>query len=364
MNLDETVPPRNTGLDQADFTELLRTIRNIGGFFRSVLSPPHNAEVSPSRRILARVGTAASSWGVKTTTNKLPERHPLKEWPSGKGPVRAELLLRIYRPVYQQRNPSTLVRIQINDPWLEGRLVFEDKEGGIYLPLQPEGEKDGRLLFRVDRNTVLEKILPAGRDPWLPVSRERWVSTLIARSGETLEERRKAITGESEQRRRRFMQGYEMMKRAGAEESEKQLRIFEENERVYARQAAAIQAGDYDALEAAGDKGMAMVGRNLLELRAELSEMSAAERAAPAYGFEGNPHQYWMPRRKPRRPSLLVEPHDRDALPLLAPNHDFFRRDISTGEVQSITIINGLWKEFADLVEAQLDWAALKGVVR
>lgn len=109
---------------------------------------------------------------------------------------------------------------------------------------------------------------------------------------------------------------------------------------------------------------MAMVGRSRLALQEELAGLSAAERAAPAYGFESDPMQFWMPRQTLKRPSLLLSPEDRNALPVLAPNPGFFRRDLPSGELQAITIVNGLWKELSDRMGEELDWAALIGMVR
>jgi hypothetical protein len=41
-----------------------------------------------------------------------------------RGPARSEFSLWIYRPVKKPRNPACSVRVQINDPWLEGRYLF------------------------------------------------------------------------------------------------------------------------------------------------------------------------------------------------------------------------------------------------
>ena len=79
-----------------------------------------------------------------------------------------------------------------------------------------------------------------------------------------LEQRRAAISADGETRRSRFMRSYEMMKSIDANEADKMLAAFEKTEEVYARQAAAIAAGDYDGLEAAGERGLAMVGRPLV----------------------------------------------------------------------------------------------------
>jgi hypothetical protein len=370
MHLDTTRPPRSSGLNQAEFEEVLETIQDIGALFRRMpyLNPPPDAEISPSRNILDRVGTMTGRQGLGVVDTQLPEKHPLREWSGpgvsdGKGPVRAAFALGIYRPEYGRGNASCSVRVYINDPWLEGRFLYEDDEGGMFLPWPLLDEKDGRRTFE-HKGTVLEKILPEGREPWIPVSQERWVRVLIAKTGEILEERRQQITASSEQRRQQIEQTYQAMKSFNPEQAEELKNTMEQNERVYQRIAEAIETEDYDALEAAGDRGAAMVGRARLALQSELAGMSAEERRAPAYGFEYDPVQFWMPRRTPARPSLLLEPDDPGAFPVVAPNPEFFRRDIPAGQIQSITIVNRLWDEFSEKMEQELDWGALRNMVQ
>ncbi|TVQ97851.1 MAG: hypothetical protein EA403_14635 [Spirochaetaceae bacterium] len=373
MNLDENTPPRNTGMNQHEFRELLDTIQTIGMLFRRMpsLNPPVGTEVLPGRSIYSRVGmanAASEDIGIQTVTPKV---HPLKTWPGaghrgdeGKGPLRGEVGVSIFRPYFRFGNASCTVRVQFNDPWLVGRMVFEDEQGGMYLLPPYTQEPNGMIRYQMDRNTSIRLILPPEREVWVPVSQERWISHLIARSASTLEERRATYVDGVDERRARFMRGYESMRRMNAEQAATMLRNFEATEEVYARQAAAIAAEDFDALEAAGERGLAMVGRHMKELRAELAGLTPAQRAAPAYGFEQNPHMYWMPSRTPRRPSLLMEQSDRNALPLLAPNPDFFRRDLPAGAIQAIAVVDRLWKEYHDAMNAEFDWAALTAMVR
>ena len=371
MNYDPT-PPRNSGLEQAEYDALGLTVQRIGVRFRSmpVLSPPADAEISPSFRVFPRVGSASThQWGpvvTRAVPAATPAGHPLAEWRGapGKGPVRAELALGIYRPVFSYRNRNCSVRIQINDPWMEGRLIIGDAQGGIYLPLPLIEERDGRRYYQADRDGMVIKILPPGREPWLPVSQERWIEYLISDATRLLEEKRLAYGEGSEERRQRFMKSYPNLQKLNPERAEKELQAFEDRERKLATMAEAIAAGHWDALEAEGDRGTAMVGRARLALQGELAGLSAAERGAPAWGFEANPAMYFGLSRTPKRPSLLMNPGDRNAFPLLAPNPDFFRRDLPAGEIQSITVVNRLWKEFSDPMEGELDWAALKRMVK
>ena len=373
MNLDETDPPRNTGLDRQDFRELLDTIQTIGMVFRRMpsLNPPVGTEVLPSRSIYSRVGMANARSDVPGSGVVTSEVHPLKTWPGdghrgeeGKGPLRGEFAIRIFRPVFNFRNPSSTVRVQFNDPWLVGRLVFEDERGGMYLLHPSTQEPSGMIRYQTDRNTIVRMILPPSRDVWIPVSQARWIGHLIARSASMLEERRATYVDGADERRARFMRSYESMRRRNEEQAATMLRNFEATEEVYARQAAAIASEDFDALEAAGDRGLAMVGRHMLLLREELAGLSAAQRAAPAYGFEQNPHMYWMPFGTPRRPSLLMDPNDRNAVPLLAPNPDFFRRDVPASAIQTIAVIDRLWPEYHEAMNTEFDWNALRAMVR
>ncbi|MFW6274621.1 MAG: hypothetical protein ACOC2P_02170 [Spirochaetota bacterium] len=368
MNLDESKPPKD--MQSGEYQDLLRTLDRIGRLFREMphLNPPQGVEIVPSRRIFDRVGAEyAHRWGVKSTDTRIPDVHPLKQSPyPGKqlGPLRGEFGLSIYRPVYRHNNPQCGVRVQINDPWLEGRVAFEDELGGIYLSWPRLENKNGRIRYQIGKNTVVEKILPPGRSVWLPVSQERWIEALISASEATLAERRSAIVEQSESRRSNFMRSYEMMKSIDSEQAEQMLTTFEKNEAIYARHAEAIAAEDFEALEEAGERGLAMLGRHMVRLREELSALSPAERAAPAYGLAGNPMQYWMPRNKRSRPSLLLDRDDPNAMALVAPNHDFFRSDSDPTDIQSITVINKLWDDFDAQMQAEFNWDELEGMLR
>ena len=338
MNISSQ-PPRSSGLDQAEFDRLKRKMGELGAFFRRTpyLRSPPQAEIRPTLTILNRVGAAKGRLGVDISRDKLlPARHPLKDgagWENKNGPVRAELRLSIYRPEYHRRNPNCSIRVQINDPWMEGRWIFEDDEGGVYLawPLLEESQRrEGRLnikQYQLEDGVVLEKLLLPGREPWLPVSQERWIRLLIDRSKGDLEDYRMKINSIADER--------------------------------YARIAAAIEDEDYDQLESLGDRGRAMLGRHTQALEAELAGLSPAERAAPAYGFEFPPAMYWMPRRPPQRPSLLLDADDPAAAALVTPNPQFFRTDLPAERLQSITIVNALWEEFAERLEHELDYRGL-----
>ncbi|MFO7731675.1 MAG: hypothetical protein R6V86_13040 [Spirochaetia bacterium] len=374
MNVSSQAP-RGSGLDQAEYDQLRRKMEELGAFFRRTpyLRSPSGVEIVPTLTILNRVGTATGRLGLNITRDTLlPERHPLKDgtgWKGAKGPVRADLRLSLYRPEYHRRNPRSSLRIQINDPWMEGRWVFQDNEGGVYRAWPLLEEQKGRggrpdlLRYQLDGGVVLEKLLPPGRLPWLPVSQERWIRLLINRSKGDLEDYRSQITSGAEDRRAKTMQSYEIMKSHNAESAERLLADFEKTEERYAQIAAAIAAEEYDTLEALGDRGRAMLGRHMQELEAELAGLSPDERAAPAYGFEFPPAMYWMPRRPPQRPSLLLDPDDPAGSALVTPNPEFFRTDLPAGAVQSITIVNGLWEEFARRLEHELDYEGLAGMV-
>ncbi len=368
MNLDPSPPPRNSGLSQAEFDELLDTIQRIGALYRRTpyLRLPTDAEIVPSRVIRPRAGGREST-----------------------GPVRADFSLYIYRPVYRHNNPRCYFTIHINDPWVHDRSFFEDDQGPIHLAWPQLETLNGKQRYRRDERTVLELILPAGREAWLPVSQERWIRLLINRTDGELQEYYQKLVGEAAERRARASKHYENsiatasryrnephlfpgIDKQALEEmaqhftamAEDAMQTFERNERGYQQVAAALGARDYDALEAAGDRGRAMMGRHMLALEAELAGLSAAERAAPAYGFEYDPAMYWMPRRPPKRPSLLLNAGDPGAYALLAPNPDFLRRDLPSGQIQSITILNRLWPEFDQRLESEMDWRALAAMVR
>ncbi|TVR35780.1 MAG: hypothetical protein EA404_00440, partial [Spirochaetaceae bacterium] len=268
MNLDPSPPPSNSGLSQAEFDELLGTIQRIGALYRRTpyLRLPTDAEISPSRVIQSRVGGR-----------------------DGTGPVRADFSLYIYRPVFDFHNPRCYFTVQINDPWLHDRKFFEDAQGPIHLAWPQLEPLNGKQRYRRDERTVLEHILPAGRQPWLPVSQERWIRLLIDRTDKQLQEYYQKLVGEAAERRTRATQHYEStiaMARQYRDEphrfpgidkqtleemsqqftamAEDSMQTFERNERGYQQVATALGARDYDALEAAGDRGRAMMGRHML----------------------------------------------------------------------------------------------------
>lgn len=364
-------PSSSTGLDQAEYDQLRRRMEDLGALFRRTpyLRSPSEVEIVPTLTILNRVGAANGRLGVVITKDTLlPDHHPLKDgslWKDEKGPVRADLKLHIYRPEYHLRNPRCSLRIQINDPWMEGRWTFQDDEGGVYRarPILEEltEAKGGRIIrrYQLDQGVVLEKLLPPGREPWLPVSQERWIRLLIDRSKKNLGDLYTQITSGAEDRRAKTMKTYEWMKTIDTERAEETLADFEKNEERYAQIAAAIEAEEYDELETLGERARASLGRHKQELEAELVGLSPAERAAPAYGFEFSPVMYWMPPRPPKRPSLLLDADDPGATALVSPNPEFFRTDLPAGAIQSITIVNGLWEEFAERLESELDYEAL-----
>ncbi len=368
MTVDETRPPR--GLEQAEFEALLATIGEIGSLLHSTpcLNRPRDAEISPTRTILPRVGMATSRRGLRTTDTVLPAKHPLRGWPpagsargenGAGGPLRAAFRLGIYRPNYHPHNSIGTLEVQLNDPWMEGRIVFEDEEGGVYLGWPRLESRDGRVRYRINAGTIVEKFLPPGREVWTAVSQERWIRLLITQSERELATFRDTLTNDAQRRRVNFERTYEMMESLDADQAERMREGFEKSEERYALLAEAIEAEDYDALEAAGDRGRAMMGRHKLALEAELASLSAAERRAPAYGFEFDPAMYWMPRRAPERPSLLLPPDHPEALPLIAPNPGFFQTDLPATAIQSLTIVNKLPPEFGEPLEAELDRGAL-----
>ena len=368
MNLDESRPLR--GLEQAESEALLTTIEEIGALFRSTpyLNRPKDAEISPTRTIFPRVGMATSRRGLRTTDTVLPAKHPLRKWPPAGsapgenragGPLRAAFRLGIYRPNYHPHNSIGTLEVQLNDPWMEGRIVFEDEGGGVYLGWPRLESRDGRVRYRIDAGTIVEKFLPPGREVWTAVSQERWIRLLITQSERELATFRDTLTNDAQRRRIDFERTYEIMESLDADQAERMREGFEKSEERYALLAEAIEAEDYDALEAAGDRGRAMMGRHKLALEAELASLSAAERGAPAYGFEYDPAMYWMPRHAPDRPSLLLPPDHPEALPLLAPDPTFFRTDLPATAIQSLTIVNKLPPEFGERLEAELDRAAL-----
>ena len=181
---------------------------------------------------------------------------------------------------------------------------------------------------------------------------------------------------------------------ASAPESLAKLREYEDKllqalitrEDVWTTADAAIRGGDWDRLEALGGEYdvdrlvlLADAGRARDKLQAELSSLSPAQRAAPAWGFELPPWHPLGPHRhvvampfEAVRPSGLVDPGTVGARALVSLDTGFFTfveknapihvlavewwgaHDTRYGPMQR-TLLNDLW--------SSLDWNALRALI-
>jgi hypothetical protein len=118
-------------------------------------------------------------------------------------------------------------------------------------------------------------------------------------------------------------------------------------------------------MEKLGRRDLAMLDRIRMRLEEELAAMPPDRRGAQAFCCEGPPVNYFAPPRTATRPSLLIEPDDKRARALLAPNPDFFRGDRPATAMQSITVMQRIvradkdWQAYMEEVRQNVDWQAL-----
>jgi hypothetical protein len=155
------------------------------------------------------------------------------------------------------------------------------------------------------------------------------------------------------------------MKKISSENAETLREEFEARELQFVQLTEALRAGDHNAVEKLGRRDLAMLGRVVLRLEEELATMPPNRRSEQAYCCEAPPVQYFAPPSRATRPSLLVEPDDKRARALLAPNPDFFRSDLPATAMQSITVTQQItrtdkdWEIYMEEVRQGVDWQAL-----
>lgn len=350
------------------------------------------------------------------------------------------------------------VRVSINDPFeLLGPAFFADEESRFYLlPPTIQGAGGQELFLRSAHPVGFQKVFPMGIAPplwhensepfyrsvirphfnmvsqiavtcftrrgepfWKPVSRERWVRTLIAYGNAVVAEHREggqlyAATEDTQKQIEELKRRYDRMRAAYSEEVTQQ--VYEQmiavaplsralapdpetGEREYQKALAeaeqyrqerrrmepemiatldaqekqfidallardalmvaerqAVADEDWDRLEEIGRENqlshlvyIADAGRQVVALERELSTMSAAERSAPAWGFEipesppGPYRSFMMMQFSLTRPSGLVEPDSPGARAIVALDRSFFDRRNSDAQPLILTV--AYWKD-------------------
>jgi hypothetical protein len=278
-------------------------------------------------------------------------------------PKAYRLDLRIYRPdLKTARSSGGSLSFHVNSPYQTADPVLADAQGPIHVSRPVVGEVGTSPIYLLspERGRVRETgwVITAGDRPvWMPVSQERWIRALIGDAHEKLDAFEHEATGQAAQRRDRFEQSYEGVKRVSAENAEKMSEQFEARELLLIQMVDALRASDYDALEKLGRRDLALLGRAAIRLEEELAAMPPESRGAPAYCCEAPPINYFAPPSRAKRASLLVEPDDKRAGALLAPNPDFFRSDLPATAVQSITVTQ-------KIMRVDKDWDAYMAEIR
>lgn len=347
---EEGVGAPRTGLTPAETEAVTANLENIAQVLRRSEALVRGAEVLPIREI----GTRRELEG------------------SQPGPATYRLGMMIFLPSRKEaRTSGGHISVLVNSPYATAAKLFKDAGVPIYLeyPVTGQAGEFSVHLLSPERSRSRDMgwvITPGGRSPWKPVSRERWIKALIRDAQSKLAEFEQEVTEQAQQRRARFEHTYEGMKRLAGESEEMLARVAEMREQFEAREsgfsqaANALSAGNHDLLEKLGRRDLALFIRVIPRLEAELAAMPPEVRRSPAYCCEASPVSYFAPPSYATLPSLLVEPGDERASPLLTPNPDFFRCDLPAPAVQSITVTQRMtrpdmaWKSYMEAVRQDL----------
>ncbi len=167
----------------------------------------------------------------------------------------------------------------------------------------------------------------------------------------------------------------------------KLLAALTQREDVMQQMRGAIESGNWDRLDELADEHdldnlrlIADAGRAIGKLRAELSALSPAERRAPAYGFLQPDHHPLGTHRQvvamvfeAERASGLVPATAEGARAIVAIDHEFFNFSDDGAPIRMMAVeywgSNTLMydnnrRNLLDDIWANLDWRALRGMVR
>jgi hypothetical protein len=346
----EDVDGSMSGLTPEDAAAVVLHLDEMEQALRHSAAFTKGAEVLPSR--------AVSIGRAPVTLKAVPKAYRLD--------------LRIYRPdLKTARASGGSWSFQVNSPHQTADLVLADAHGPIHVSRPVVGEVGTFPVYLLspERGRTRETawVITAGDRPvWMPVNQERWIRALIGDAHGKLEAFEQEVTGQAAQRRDMFGQSHETMKRVSPENAEKMSEQFEARELLFIQMVNALREGDYDALEKLGRRDLALLGRAAMRLEEELAALGPESRGAPAYCCEAPPLNYFAPPSRAKRASLLVEPDDKRASALVAPNLDFFRSDLPATAVQSITVrqkitrVDKDWDAYMGEIRTTTDWSSIR----
>ena len=290
------------GLDAALVDGQRKLLTELSEPFMSlkVLNPPPGVEAMPHRSI--------------------GEKQEMGEPVAG-----ARFIIRIFHPTYEEAGESSAkVEVFVNNllPLFYGIGGGEIKDDGGSMFLEPSrvGELGGAAVYWSGRPRDCIAVFKANERPlWLPVSQERYLRAQIKAVEDRVEYARSEYMAARHERAR---MADSMPDMAQQEELIRQMKAINPDAAIdMEKQLAAMREmmeQKLPEMQKEADRNADSMG-DLLEpelnkFRAELSAMTPAQRAAPAYlgGLSGS------------KTTLLSHPDDRGARALVAPQLDYF----------------------------------------
>jgi hypothetical protein len=206
---------------------------------------------------------------------------------------------------------------------------------------------------------------------WLPVSAERVLKVQIAKARKTLED---VSAGSPQSAYAQWLSGrdkrlrdeqaaHDQMAKINKQQADAMLAQMIENDKKTEKMLAAMaqQGGDLNTM---AGQAQANTSKTLQELEARLNSLSPAQRAAPAYVYQGADGAFPV--------GQVVPPGTPGGVAIVYPNPDFYNKSLPAWEAQSLCVgvstgpnsqrdrlyptIVGIWNS--------LDWDALAQVLK
>ncbi len=206
---------------------------------------------------------------------------------------------------------------------------------------------------------------------WLPVSAERVLNVQIEKARKV----QKDVDAASPQnayaqwqaghadRLRQYQETHDQLAKTNKQQADQMLQTLLESEKQTGKMMASMAQQGSDMNKMAGQY-QASTGKSLHALEAQLNSLSPAQKAAPAYVYQGADGAFGV--------GQVVPPGTPGAVAVVYPNPDFFDRTLPAWEAQSVCIgvstgpnsqrsplyptIQNIWKS--------LDWDAIAQVLK
>ncbi len=274
-------------------------------------------------------------------------------------------------------SPIMLFYVNYILPLFDFHRIYRDGPGDdfFYLP-KKLGSHQGFTIYNDNDNTYF--ITTSRNELGIPVTREEWIRTSIARTEAARDKHlqelsegpvapKEIVEEGREERRRAFEEAYQLLKKHNPAEAEKAKREFEAGEKQHAEEAAKNPIKDGEQVRA---KYRKLYADQLAALNAQLKGLSPAARKEPAvYVGEG-----------PKNAAGLAMTKNAEGRPVVRINYNYFHDGKPRQAVRCLTLrynIGGVRApEQADFthkpgldnavivdLHTSLDWAAITAVL-